>query len=518
MDGVPLPRSAGILLHPTSLFTPFGVGDLGPAAFAFVDFLAAAGQGFWQVLPLGPTGYADSPYQVTSVFAGNPLLVSPERLVEMGLLSTGAIDSAVQARAGGQASRAVDYEAVRPIKDALLRDAFVTFQARRSSDLVAIASDFKRFCTAQAGWLEDYVTYHSLRVHHAFESWTAWPAAHGSRDPATMATWRESHHEELERYRFEQWLFDHQWKQLKTHANRQGVLLIGDMPIFVAHDSADAWLHPDMFTLDASGALAFQAGVPPDYFSATGQLWGNPLYAWETRREALFPWFLARFSRLMELVDWIRVDHFRGFQAYWKVPGTARTAENGEWVAAPGEALFAYLNDRLGPIPVIAEDLGIITPEVERLRDRCGFPGMRVLQFAFAGDATNPHLPHNYVRHAVAYTGTHDNNTTLGWWQDNATELERETVVEYFNMKGGDVVLDCIKGLYRSVASLAILPLQDVLRQGSLARMNTPSVASGNWQYMMPAGSATGEIARALRRLVSLYGRDAPHKDAREAS
>jgi 4-alpha-glucanotransferase len=509
-----LPRAAGILLHPTSFSTPYGIGDLGPKAYNFLGFLKSAGQSFWQILPIGPTGYADSPYQCLSAFAGNPLLISPDLLIQQRLVTEDFIMQNLHQYGDHvdknnswlqQTGVPIDYTKVRELKYRILENAFETFS---SSDK---KNEFQTFCDKEASWLEDFVLFFSLKKGHGYQSWTTWPKKYIKRDEGPISEWKQEHATEILFFKFIQWIFYKQWHELKDFANRLKIQIIGDMPIFVAHDSSDVWAHPEYFTLNPDGTLEYQAGVPPDYFSETGQLWGNPLYRWKVLQKEKFEWFIGRFQKLTHLVDWIRVDHFRGFEAYWKIKGTAKTAIEGKWEKAPGEALFKEIQKELGSIPIIAENLGVITPEVKALRTKFGFPGMGVLQFAFGGKNTNPHLPHNYHPNTVAYTGTHDNDTTLGWWQNHALPQEKQYLGEYLqrvsNNRADNVVEDLIRGLYRSVATLAMVPMQDVFKQGSEFRMNIPSTTGGNWLYRIGFGSLTEERAEWLQHLSMIYGR-----------
>ncbi|MHA1727120.1 MAG: 4-alpha-glucanotransferase [Promethearchaeota archaeon] len=506
-----LPRSAGILLHPTSLFTPYGIGDLGPSAYQFIDFLEDSGQIFWQVLPLGPTGYGDSPYQTISAFAGNHLLISPEKLIQMKLISKTFLESTFNVNSENKTPSTsnilkVNYKKVRDKKTKMLKVAFDNFKKSNNTGGKYSLQKFQQFCMKQKYWLENFVLYFALRQEFNLQSWVSWPENFRKRDFETLDKFREKRKDDLEQYRFFQWLFTIQWDELKEYAHKHSIQIIGDMPIFVAHDSVDVWVYPEYFTLYTDGSLKYQAGVPPDYFSKTGQLWGNPLYNWNVMKSEKYSWFIRRFKRLLELVDWIRVDHFRGFESYWKVLGNENTAINGEWVKTPGKKLFLKIQKQLGKLPLIAEDLGVITPEVEQLRDFFQFPGMRILQFAFGDDETNPHLPHNYEKNSVAYTGTHDNDTLLGWW-DSVSESEKKYLKTYFNTDANDVTVDLVKALYRSVANLVIVPIQDFLKQGTKARMNTPSVPKGNWQYQLDKDLLTPNVSGWIKELVEIYRR-----------
>ncbi len=503
-------RASGILLHPTSLPGRFGVGDLGNEAFAFVDFLAASGQSLWQVLPLGPTGYGDSPYQCFSAFAGNPLLISPAKLVEQGLLSNDDLSNGPRFRP----SR-VDFGMVIDYKKTLLEKALASFKGTPEGPL---RSEFARFCELSHWWLEDYALFRALKDAHGGAAWTSWDPAYAGREPAALASAREALRDRIEAEKFFQFLFFKQWSALKAYCRDRLIGIIGDTPIFVACDSADVWSHPEMFKLDSQRRPIVVAGVPPDYFSKTGQLWGNPIYDWDAMRRTGFRWWIDRLRATLEMVDILRIDHFRGFAACWEVPGQDDTAERGQWVEVPGRELFATLRNTLGEMPIIAEDLGVITPDVEALRDDFGLPGMRVLQFAFQGDSRTISLPHNYVRNCVVYTGTHDNDTSVGWFNSKAgegststaSELEHERAycLDYLNSNGGEIHWDLIRAAWASVADTAVVPLQDVLGLGSRARMNLPASEQGNWQWRFRAGALTQKISDRLRALTVLYGRD----------
>ncbi|QEE14682.1 4-alpha-glucanotransferase [Promethearchaeum syntrophicum] len=507
-----LPRSAGILLHPTSVYTRYGIGDLGPDTFQFIEFLKASSQHFMQVLPIGPTGYADSPYQTISAFAGNPLLISPDGLIQMELITLEEVDQCLkEIKIHDEPSKnlKVNYQNVIDLKEKILKIAFKTFLQKQFQQNSKLNDSFVKFCEEQAYWLDDFVLFYSLKVANNLQSWITWPKNFALRHKNALKVWIAGHSRELKLYKFIQWIFSIQWTNLRDFAHKNNVEIIGDMPIFVAHDSVDVWANSDLFTLNPDGTLEYQAGVPPDYFSKTGQLWGNPLYKWEILQERNFKWFIQRFKRQIELFDWIRVDHFRGFQAFWRISGTAKDAIDGKWIKAPGEDLFIEVQKQLGILPIIAEDLGVITSEVEALRDKFNFPGMKILQFAFGSDEENPYLPHNFVHNCISYTGTHDNNTTLGWWQNDATKTEKKNLREYLNTKSENksVVDDLIRILYRSIAKVAIIPIQDLLGQGEEARMNTPSVEGGNWQYQVKIDNDVKNRAKFLKKITKLYGR-----------
>ena len=492
-------RSAGVLFHPTSLPGPFGIGDLGPAAFQWVDALVRAKQKWWQILPLGPTGYGDSPYQCFSALAGNPYLVSPEQLVADGLLPAGAL-------AGVHfPDQYVDFGPVIEFKVRLLAQAWEAFQAGAGA---ALRPEFERFCVEQAAWLDDFALFMALKDAHGGVSWLEWDAPFRRREPAALARAREQHGARIGLHQFRQFLFFRQWSAVKQYANRQGLKLIGDVPIFVSSDSSDVWANPELFQLDDERRPTFVAGVPPDYFSATGQLWGNPLYDWDAHRREGYVWWINRVKATLNQVDLIRIDHFRGFEAYWEIPAGRPTAEIGRWVPGPGAELFTALEGAFGsPLPVIAEDLGVMTPGVEELRLRFQLPGMRILQFAFAGAPEARFLPHNYENaNTVVYTGTHDNDTTWGWYTASA-EQERDFVRRYLGRDGHDVVWDLIRLAWMSIADYAVVPLQDVLNLGGETRMNMPGRASGNWGWRLRAGQLTPETLDRLGALTEIYGR-----------
>jgi 4-alpha-glucanotransferase len=498
-------RSSGILLHPTSLPGRWGIGDLGAAAYTFVDFLHASGQQLWQVMPLGPTGYGDSPYQGFSAFAGNPIVISLDQLVSEDLLSADDL-----AAAPSFPDAMVDYGAVIPFKLALLRRSFERFKAAASTEQQA---QIQRFRASNTAWLDDYALFAALKETHNGANWSTWEPELARHELETLARWGGENTELVEFHIYMQFQFYRQWSRLKEHANQRGVQIIGDIPIFVAYDSADVWANRELFELDEQGQPTVVAGVPPDYFSATGQRWGNPLYRWDVLAQQGYRWWIERFRAMLTLVDIARIDHFRGFAAYWEVPASEETAINGRWVPGPGVALFEAVRAALGGLPIIAEDLGLITPDVEELRDQLGFPGMKVLQFAFGGGADDLYLPHNYRRRCVVYTGTHDNDTTAGWW-NNATPHERYHVQTYLGRDGSDISWDFIRLALASVAEMAIVPMQDVLGLGNEARMNTPGQPGGNWSWRYAPEMLTAELAERLRTLTVLYGRLKPAEES----
>lgn len=496
-------RTSGILLHPTSLPGPFGIGDLGPSAHRFVDFLVAAGQGLWQMLPLGPTGYRDSPYQCTSSFAGNPLLISPELLVD-----TGWLDASDLQPPQDFPRDQVDFGAVALWKTALLGAAWEGFQ-RRAHD--GDRADFARFCATHQGWLDDFALYSALKVEQELQPWTAWPAPLARREPAALATWLAANRDTFELQRFVQYCFFRQWGELRTYARARGVRLIGDVPIFVAHDSSEVWSHPEWFELDQDGQPTVIAGVPPDYFSQTGQRWGNPLYRWPALAATGYSFWIERLRRVLELVDLVRIDHFRGFAAYWEIPASADTAIDGRWVGGPGMDLFRALRAALGDdLPLIAEDLGVITEDVEALRDALQLPGMAVLQFGFedlaCGFGRSGFLPHHHRRRLAVYTGTHDNNTLLGWWASK-DERVRTSACHYLRVDGREIHWDFIRTALASVAELVLFPLQDALGLGAEACMNRPGTAEGNWMWRYREEMLDPGIAARLLELTRLCGR-----------
>jgi 4-alpha-glucanotransferase len=490
-------RASGILLHPTSLPGPHGIGSLGAEAYAFVDFLAGAGQSIWQILPLGPTGYGDSPYSALSAFAGNPLMVCLERLVEAGDLAATYLDGVTLPEG------AANFGFVHGFKGRLLQKAARRFREAATAERRAA---FDGFCTRQAYWLKDYAIFRALRQQFGEQSWNRWPAEIRGREEAALRHWGEKLSEHIYNEMYAQFAFFEQWFALKEYANSRGVRILGDIPIFVAFDSADVWANPHLFRLDDEGNPTQVAGVPPDYFSKTGQRWGNPLYRWERMASDGFSWWLARFRWNLAQADLVRIDHFRGFEACWAIPAEEETAVNGQWEAVPGTDLFQALADVLGEPSIIAEDLGVITPEVETLRDRFGFPGMKILQFAFDSGAGNPYLPHNFQRNCVVYSGTHDNDTTVGWW-DSRDRKERDAVRAYLGSGARDISWDLIRLAMVSVADLCIFPLQDVLGLGREARLNTPGSPNDNWAWRFHPEACTDELQQRLADLCRIYGR-----------
>jgi 4-alpha-glucanotransferase len=488
------PRSSGVILHPTSLPGPHGIGDLGAEAHRFVDWLVAAGQSLWQVLPLGPTSYGDSPYQTLSALAGNPLLISLSGLAEEGWLQQSDfadMPSFPQDR--------VDFGAVIPWKFGLLDRAWARFRDHAGeADRVA----FTTFRDQQQAWLRDFALFVALKEEQGGKPWVAWPPDLAGRDPVALAAAAERLQERVAAHAFRQWVFARQWADLRDHANGQGVRLLGDLPIFVAHDSCDVWARPDLFHLDPRGYPTVVAGVPPDYFSETGQLWGNPLYDWQAMADEDYVWWAERIRLCLRQTDLVRIDHFRGFEAYWEVLATAETAVKGTWVKGPGAALFEALQRHLGALPIVAEDLGVITQAVEDLRDTFDMPGMKVLQFAWS-EPRNPFQPHNHRQNCVVYSGTHDNDPTNGWWHEDCDEDTKEKVRDYVGHDVDEPNWTLIRLGMQSVAHTFVMPMQDVLSLGREGRMNQPGAESGNWNWRVPAWALDPEH-EARHRLAHL--------------
>ncbi len=492
-------RASGILLHPTSLPGPYGIGEIGPQAYAWVDWLAEAGCGLWQILPLGPTSYGDSPYQCFSAFAGNPYLVSCAALLDQGLLSeTDLEDMPVFS------PDRVDFGAIYHWKLKVLDRAYRNF--------VGIAGEieiraFREFREQQGAWLDEFALFMALKDLHAGRPWWEWSAEYRMRERDALVQAREAQQETIERHAFQQYLFFRQWLALKEHANRKGLQIIGDIPIFVAYDSSDVWANPELFALEPDGSLQVQAGVPPDYFSETGQLWGNPLYRWEVHSRSGYRWWVDRMRSVLSLVDIVRLDHFRGFYDYWEIPGNAKTAIDGRWVPGPGEEFFVRIRQALGELPIIAEDLGYLHPGVYDLRDQLGLPGMKILVFAFGDEHANLFLPHNYIPHSVVYTGTHDNDTTLGWYR-RVGKGERNFARRYLARDGKDISWDLIRAAWSSVSVFAVAPLQDVLSLGNEARMNLPgTLGTHNWTWRVRAEALSEEVQARLQEINLLYQR-----------
>jgi 4-alpha-glucanotransferase len=485
------------------------MGDLGPGAYRFADFLADSHQGWWQMLPVSPTGFGNSPYMSPSAFAGNELSISLERLADDGLLHLQDAEPPKDAT-----PERVNYQAAARFKHAMLRQAFQEFRKRAASD-----PEFQEFRGQAASWLPDFALFGALRDAHGGAPWTGWDPDVRSRKPQALSAARERLADEVLYQEFLQYEFHRQWVALREYCHQRGVGLIGDIPIFVAHDSVDVWAHPDIFAVDSLGHLTVMAGVPPDYFARDGQLWGNPLYRWDVLRERGYDWWIDRFRTTFDRFDAVRLDHFIGFQRYWEVPADARTARNGRYSPGPGAHFFESVFKTLGPLELIAEDLGNVTPEVVALRNRFDFPGMRVLQFAFADGSSCIHLPHTFPRRCAAYTGTHDNDTTAGWFHDRGSPTstrspeeirrEHEFVLRYAGTDGREIQWDLIRLALMSVADTAVFPLQDVLGLGSEARMNTPGTSQGNWEWRCPQAALSGEVACRLALLTDTYSRTA---------
>jgi 4-alpha-glucanotransferase len=495
-------RSSGILLHPSSLPGPYGIGDLGPQAFRFVDWLSSTGCKLWQMLPLGPTGYGDSPYQCFSAFAGNPYLISPDDLFADGLLTQDDLNEMKDLPASH-----VDFGMVIPRKLDLLLKAFSTYQSHPEH----LRQSFDYFCAENASWLDDYTLFMALKESNGGGSWSNWPDPLRSRKKTALRKAQNELAEVVLRYAFYQFIFSRQWNKLRAYAHERGIQIIGDLPIFVANDSADVWAHPELFFMDKAGNPTVVAGVPPDAFSSTGQLWGNPLYNWEVHKKDGYAWWLSRVRSSLQIFDILRFDHFRGFAGYYEIPAGHATAESGRWVTGPGQDLFRAIDKHLGDglltpgigLPFIAEDLGLVTPDVVELLEAFNLPGMKVLQFAFSGP-DNPFLPHNYVSNCVAYTGTHDNDTAHGWFA-SAEPHEREFAQRYLRVDGRDFAWDLIRAAWGSVADMVLTPMQDVLSLGGEARMNFPSRLGGNWGWRMGEGDMNDGLSGRLRELNWLY-------------
>ena len=490
-----LERKSGILLHPTSLPGKLGIGSLGGEAFGFVDMLSECGIKLWQICPLGPTGYGDSPYQCFSAFAGNPLLIDTDELVQSGLLSLKDIDQEVLFDEDN-----IDFGKVISYKYPLLKKAAENF-FRGSGN-----TSYGEFCSRESYWLEDYSLFMALKDYHGGSGWQDWQEEFKTRKDGDIRSFRESSRSEILFQKFLQFTFRRQWNSLKKYANSKNVSIIGDIPIFVAFDSADAWAHPEYFYFNQELEPVKVAGVPPDYFSKTGQLWGNPLYDWEKLRALKYSWWAKRLKATFEMYDQVRLDHFRGFAEYWAVPYGDKTAEKGKWEKGPGHDFFEAMKKSIGNLPIIAEDLGYITPDVISLRDDFGIPGMKIFQFAFDSGPDNPYLPHNFIKNSVVYTGNHDNNTIMGWYENLGKEIKL-FVNDYTGFSGGEINWELIRLAWSSTAAYAITPLQDVLGLGSEARMNTPGTSAGNWRWRFRAGHADGGFKGKLARYNHIFGR-----------
>lgn len=506
-----LRRSGGVLVHPTSFPGKYGIGDLGAGAYNFIDFLEKAKQSIWQVLPLGPTGYGDSPYQSFSAFAGNPLLISPEKMVKDGFMPAELL-----ADLPNFPVDKVDFGWVIHYKKRLQKLAFLNFE---TSGAAAHKDAFEEFCLSNSYWLDDYALFMAIKDYFEEKDggvWNLWPDDIALRHPKAIKAWSKRLKGEVRLHKFNQYVFFEQWLALKKYANDRGIKIIGDVPIFVAFDSADVWANPELFYLDDKGFPTVVAGVPPDYFSRTGQRWGNPLYRWDRLAEDGYAWWSERLRMIFTQVDIVRIDHFRGFEGYWEIPASEPTAEVGQWVKGPGEDFFESVQQVLGDLPIIAEDLGVITPEVEQLRDRFEFPGMKILQFAFGGERKSSFLPHNYGRNFVVYTGTHDNETTMGWYR-NAERDEQDHVRRYLARDGLDVSWDLIRLAFSSVADTAVVPMQDLMSLGNEARMNFPGKSGGWWTWRYTPEMLTNFIAYRLREISELFERTPEEQEGKSA-
>lgn len=492
-------RGSGILLHPTSLPGKYGIGTLGKEAVEFIDFLSRSKQRFWQILPLGPTGYADSPYQCFSSFAGNPLLINLDLLVQDKFLKSSDL-LPMQSFDDGP----IDYGKLILLKYPLLKKAAVNFSSFEPDEA---KQPYRDFVERNKVWLEDYSLFMALKSHFGQKPWYQWEKPVKERNAKELEKYRESLQDEIQFHHFIQYLFFSQWCRIKEYANRQNIKVIGDIPLYVAMDSADAWTHPELFEFDKERNPIAVGGVPPDYFSETGQLWGNPLFKWDVHKKSGYSWWINRIKGNLVLYDLIRIDHFRGFAAYWSVPYGEKTAINGKWISGPGKDLFKSIYAALGDIPVIAEDLGVITEDVEELRDSFNLPGMKILQFAFDSSEENDYLPHNFPKNCVVYTGTHDNDTVAGWFEKAKPE-DREYVLSYLHSNGQNVCGDFIRLAFASVAFTAIIPMQDLLGLGPEARMNLPGTTLNNWMWRMLPSQLSEELAGSLASLTKLYGRE----------
>jgi 4-alpha-glucanotransferase len=492
-------RSSGILLHPTSLPCLFGIGDLGPQAYSFINFMSKAEICFWEVLPLGPTGYGDSPYQCYSAFAGNPYLVSPELLLEDGLLTKGDISNLP-----GFPVTKVNFGRVFKLKDHLFKLAFANFNKNCSSG--SLRNEFEVFKKEQESWLDNFALYSAIKDKFNKSAWNTWPDSLRFSNPKELAYFKDKDYSLIQYQSFIQFLFLRQLQALFRYAHDHKIKIIGDIPLFVAYDSADVWAHPELFDLTAALEPRVVAGVPPDYFSRTGQLWGNPLYYWPHHKETGYTWWKERFKMNFEIFDMLRLDHFRGFGGYWEVKAGNPTAEFGRWVKGPGRDFFKSIMKNLEDLPIIAENLGVITQDVEEILQEFGFPGMRIFQFGFESDANDPFLPHNYINHCVALTGTHDNATVRGWYSE-ASEKQRDFCRHYLNSTSKNIPWDMIRMLWASCADLVLAPMQDFLSLGNEARMNYPGRLGGNWSWRMKPGALNDRLSEKIKLLNTIYGR-----------
>lgn len=500
-------RFSGVLLHPTSFPGPDGIGDLGPEAYRWIDFLRGSGCQMWQILPLGPTGYGDSPYQCFSAFAGNPFLVSPLLLLEDELLTLNDLSDRPRFPA-----EKVDFGPVIIWKNKILDRAFANFQ--RLPKASRLAAEFEAFRSGQQSWLEDYSLFMAIKESQNGEPWNHWPKKLKFREDKALESFSKNNRAQIEKHQFSQFLFFRQWYALRDYAHQNGIQIIGDIPFVIAQDSADVWANPRLFLLDAELNPTVVAGVPPDYFSEDGQLWGNPLYDWPVHKADGYQWWKDRFAAVLSLVDKVRLDHFRGFAAAWNVPFGNPNARLGEWVKGPGIELIDELKRAFPNLPIIAEDLGVITPDVEEMRDRFELPGMKILQFAFTGDPEDDFLPHHYPVNCFAYTGSHDNNTARGWY-DHATAREQDFCRRYLNVSGEDIAWSMIRSCWQSVARYVVAPMQDLLSLGTEARMNLPGTQSGNWSWRMLPNVLTNSLKQRLWEMNLLYSRLSPEEKQR---
>lgn len=492
-------RAGGILLHPTSLPGKYGIGTLGNEAYEFIDFLVRSKIKLWQILPLGPTGYGDSPYQCFSSKAGNPLLIDPEILYDEDLITREELEQMIMPE-----TDSVDYAAVINARFAMLEKAFERFGNAPGK---VHKQDLRYFVKSNGSWLNDYALFMAIKEHNKFKPWYKWTKSLRLKREEAVAPLEKALKKRIEFHKFIQYLFFRQWSSLKDYANENNIRIIGDIPLYVALDSADAWANPGIFEFDQDKMPLAVGGVPPDYFSEDGQLWGNPLYDWYRHKQQQYSWWVDRINFNLSLFDMIRIDHFRGFAAYWAVPYGEVTAKNGKWMPGPGKELFEVIYSRLGELPIIAEDLGVITPDVENLRDSFGFPGMKILQFAFDSAEENDYLPHNYQKNSVVYTGTHDNDTVRGWFE-KASVADRKMALDYMGCSSDKVVSCMVRLAWSSVSAISVVPLQDLLELGSEARMNTPGTTSNNWKWRCSPGHFTPELEKRLVRLAKMYGRD----------
>lgn len=494
-------RSSGILMHISSLPGKFGIGSVGEEAYKFVDFLVSAGQKYWQILPLGHTSYGDSPYQCFSAFAGNPHFIDFKILCDEGLLKEeDYIDKNF-----GDDQEVVDYGLIFELRNEILKKSYENFKSKKLNGYQEFR--YKRFKEENKFWLEDYSSYMAIKESFGLVSWQKWDEDIKNREEKALNKYKKELRDKIEYYNFIQFIFFKQWNELKEYANYNGVEIIGDIPIYVAEDSADMWSNPKMFKVDEDNTPKFVAGCPPDAFAITGQLWGNPIYDWDAMDKDGYKWWILRIRESFKLYDMVRIDHFRGFESYWQVPYGDETAVNGEWVKGPGIKLFNAIKEALGDINIIAEDLGFMTNEVIEFRNKTGFPGMKVLQFGFGGEDSTD-LPHNYINNSVAYTGTHDNDTVLGWFENNTSKKEIKKAKEYLSLNEEEgVSFGFIRGIWRSVSFLSVATMQDLLDLGSEARMNIPSTLGGNWEWRIKSGQLTNELAKKIYDLTKLYGR-----------